>query len=111
MGVQNVCNCDYPPGGGGACEPHQLSICRTRGQVCLHECRNPPRRISTQAELDSWSYGQVTGRQVRGPLTPAEQGVLQSRRYVDGLTGETVTFELPKFGAEGENSGQEMTVS
>ena len=111
MGVQNSCHCDFPPGGGGSCEAHQLSICRTRGSTCLHECRNSPKRITTQDELDSWSYSQVTNEPVYGPLTPIQQSVLHSRRYVDPIKGESITFELPELGSEGENSGQMMTMS
>ncbi|MBN8490300.1 MAG: hypothetical protein J0M00_02570 [Burkholderiales bacterium] len=99
MGIQNFCQCDFPPGGGGSCSAHQLSICRTRGNTCLHECRSPPGHITAQAELDEWSYAQVTSKPVYGPLTQAELGMLQSRRYFDSNTGDVVTFELPELGA------------
>ena len=111
MGIQNSCQCDFPPGGGGSCSAHQMSICRTRGGACFHECRSPPAHITTQGELDAWSYTQVTAQPVFGPLSTAELGVLQSRRYFDSTTGDVVTFELPKLGSEGEGSGQTMMMS
>lgn len=108
MAVQNSCQCDFPPGGGGSCDPSQLSLCRTRGSVCHHECRNPPRGNMPQVELESWAYAQVTRTPVTGPLTTSQQDVIQARRYVDPFTGETVTFQLPGRGMEGGAAGQAM---
>lgn len=97
MPIVNECTCDSPPGGGGTCAPRQLSICRNDGVHCRHECRDSTPAAALSLELfERWAFDQITGTATYGPLSPSEQQMLYSGRYVDPVTGDIVTFQLPE---------------
>ena len=97
-----------PPGGGGQCPPTHMSICRSDGYQCQHECVAPPQYVSqSQDLLDEWAYQVVTHSSSSGPLSPQQRFTVTAGRYVDPITGEVTTFSVPVGGANEET--QELT--
>lgn len=120
MPVSNSCQCDAPPGGGGSCAPNQLSICRSDGTHCYHECVDcrPATALlfsliqakSTRVRVGTLSYrrNRTAGEELVASLATAitkahpprslEASVtlLLAGRYQDPLDSQNmVTFALP----------------
>jgi hypothetical protein len=115
--IVNECQCDSPPGGGGSCSANQISICRSDGIRCNHQCvdSSPPAdlrqflqqaRISPPAPHSSeWHKGRAIGGAYIANLLkvvsvstfpPSIQEaaiMLLMGRHPD--PGQRVTFSLP----------------
>jgi hypothetical protein len=96
MPVKNICQCVYPPGGQGQCEPDQLAICRARGGQCVSKCSNPPLDAVTTQSRYAWALEEITGQRHVAPLSTNQMDVLKKGMYVDPKTQEVVTFVLPR---------------
>ena len=98
MPVTNSCRCDYPPGGGGDCPATHLSICRSDGRYCEHECLEPPEWAMLRQEyMEAWAYGEITRFPRSTPLDTGEREQLHRGRFEDPLTGHMVTFVVPQL--------------
>ncbi len=102
MPVRNVCECDNPPGGTVACEPHQMAICIVKDGVARGECLDPPDTGDDgETSLANWALAQVSGdyrsAETRIPLSAL--AVLFEGKF-DRATGEVVTFSIPESVSE-----------
>jgi hypothetical protein len=94
----NSCDCPKPPGGRTVCAAHQLAICRVREGITDAECIDPPFGPSKHVRFANWALSEITGylRLEYEILTQENYNVLQGGFYVDEITGERVSFSLPK---------------
>lgn len=105
MAVTNSCSCSPPVGGGGACSPSQLAICRNDGTHCFHECRDSTSAAALSDEaFQQWAFEAVTGQRLTRPLTDIEQRILASGKYWDAARKHEVTFTMPERDGEQQMS-------
>ena len=96
MPVNNICECEDPPGGRVVCEPHQMAICGVVNGAIRQECLDPP-KVSSPTALVNWALEALTGIIIPSstPITYDQIRILFQGSY-ENSDEETVKFILPE---------------
>ena len=97
--ADNVCQCATPPGGMVTCPDDFFPMCTVKEGKANGSCTPIPKDLlKNEKALHAWVLTKVIGRKIEPQDVKKDehQLILKNQRYENKMTGEIITFKLPK---------------